>query len=221
MTIDTTQEALEKLTSVVGVPFGKIVDGLENFNHKNKGGVGQLIEEIAGVPRSSNNTDFPDGGELKSMSYSGKSIGSIAVGLLNKDVPSILSGGNWGDSMNRIKMMNVIFVLVNKVSLTPSDWFIERTLHIDLQKQVTLYRRLEEEYNIIANYIRTETKRFKKIRGTTSRGRYLQIRTKGSSTKRAIRHPQDGREISMNSFALYYTSSYSKEVLNANSLLRR
>lgn len=142
---------------------------------KNKGVAGFLVENLAGIPQTSNCLDCDDG-EVKCFPLkrlkNGKLVPkeTIAVTMIQ---PERLTSTAWSDSNAYKKLKNCLYIpylrtdAENITLYTPFIFSIEPT--------TAIYSALEADYNAIVEHARTTGG----LSESSGLGKYLQNRTKG------------------------------------------
>ena len=172
---------------------------------RNKGSRGQLIEQSLGVANSSDLKDLSDG-EIKSFT-----VGEpIAVTMLKHCLPEILEDSvSFADSKVADKLSQTIYV-----GFTRSNDYVGAAL-VNEETDPTHYQQLAEDYEFICDAIRKAFDRGDELHTINGPNGLLQIRTKGSKTKRGDYVPLTyaGQFLNDKAMAFYLRASFGKVVI--------
>ena len=185
---------------------------------KNKGSRGQLLETALGIPNSSNLKDLVDG-ELKTFTVGE----SIAVTQLKHCLSEIIEDGvTFADSKVGEKLSQTIYV-----GFTRSNDYVG-TAVLNPETHPEHYQELAEDYQFICEQIRIAFERgveldqlgFVNRKGEPSHtitgpNKLLQIRTKGSKTKKGdyVSLTFAGCTFNNKGMAFYLCGKFGKEVV--------
>lgn len=176
---------------------------LENFTFikpktKNKGYVGNYLENLIGIKNSKNNTDFFDGEMKKILLIKSKSNSKYRIGdLLIKETCAI-SMFNYDDmiqfrrSKYYQKMRNTLFVPVFEDNYNCQ---ILKPILINLEQNKEFESLLHIDYEFIRKNIKHDELK-------TINGEFIQLRRKGNKNNKT--------------YAFYYKRNYLKTVLEMN-----
>lgn len=199
-------------------PFGdflepEVMERVEADRGRNKGGLGNLLETVLGLPASTRLNDLTDG-ELKTHKSSsvGSPLETVAVTMLNTCIDDLLDDVPFRMSRPGRKMSRSIFVPVYRdPSVVAYDWRYLDPVFVDLgaQEWHGVADQLSHDFSEISREVREglltgDTM----LHGTTSRGRLLQIRTKDSKPYHPIYSKKAQRVISNKNYAFYLTKSF-------------
>jgi DNA mismatch repair protein MutH len=175
MTLELTIEAIcKRLEGICGQTYTCVLT-------RNKGKVGYFLEDLLGIPHTSNTLDCSDGEvkcfPLKKNGDHYKPKETIAVTMLNR---SDLKNKEFEESACYAKLKRTLYVPYFRTEDTIC--FSSPTL-IDLSEHSELFEQFKSDYDEIrAGFLADETL-------SSSNGAYLQNRTKGpghGSTSRAF-----------------------------------
>lgn len=129
------KEADEKISKLVGIPFGDLFS-VEDISTiiKNKGKTGQLLELALGKKLDSGNMDFEDG-ELKSnkCDANGKPLETVFITQISRCIDELIKEKSFEETHLFEKVNNILYVPVCKIG-APKEWKFLDSIHIDLTK---------------------------------------------------------------------------------------
>ena len=213
----------------VGIPFKEL---FPNFNRdeiiKNKGKVGQLMEERCGLELSNTTLDFKDG-ELKTSELKE----STAITMITSWIDDMIHGEPmpYADTKLAAKIRSMILMSLEKPSKDPSDWFFNNCIYVPVKNGTPLYNEIKKDYEKICELCYQQVYKKKitfyddykttcKIHGDgyihTTNGKYIQIRTKdaGGDKSKPIFSEKLKRDVTKKSrMAFYFHSNFKKDVL--------
>lgn len=173
---------------------------------RNKGGRGQLLEEMLGIPNSSRLTDMVDG-ELKSFTVGE----SIAITQLNHCLADIIDASvEFYDSKVYEKLKQTIYVAFSR----SNEYMGSKTIREETDTEH--FTKLAEDYGYISASVRQSYMNGQPLHTITGPNGLLQIRTKAAKrpdgTYKALCY--NGVELKDKGMAFYLTNSFGKEVVS-------
>ncbi len=152
MSLPTVQQARDALDDLAGIPFGEllsadVLDGLR----RNKGGSGQAIERLLGVPVDAARCDLADG-ELKTVrcDRDGYPLESVAVLQVGRWIDDLLGLPRFDATPLADKLRHVLLAGICKDADDPATWRVALVLDLDAGPGTELRRRYEQSYQRLA-----------------------------------------------------------------------
>jgi hypothetical protein len=172
----------------------------------NKGGRGQLIEIVLGIPNSSALMDLADG-ELKTFT-----IGeSIACTQLNHCLDEIANETSFASSKLGMKMSQTIYIGFDKITgQCKGNVTTNEVTHPEH------HQHLQEDYEFISAKVRLAMKRGTEITTINGPNRLLQIRTKASKNPRTGLYAPlmfNGKMLKNKGMAFYLHASFGNKLM--------
>lgn len=214
MKLKTAKEKIKKITKF---KFKEIFSesDLEKTN-KNKGIIGQLLEQKIGLKLSNTNKDF-ENGELKTYK-SDKNRDqkeTICITQISSIIDELIKNKKFKKTKLYEKIKNILFVPIYKKG-KPEEWIFLEPIHIKLSKNKSLYKKIKEDYNCICKKIKKYVTQNEKIKSISEN--YLQIRKKDTKNRHGSYHPIYSKEykkiVSDKNYAFYFKTNFIKDILN-------
>ena len=211
-------DAYNALLTKVNVPFGQYMtaEQLSNIEHaNNKGIVGQIIEDVLGLPHTSTLLDFDDG-ELKTNKCNHVSpVETIAVTQISTGIDDLLDNVPFEDSRVFNKIRNMLLVPMDKASNDVRQWKILACFVVSYDDPTyqRLFEQIKRDYISICNEVRQRLMPPSNGMLHTESGIYLQIRTKDSKPYTPIYSTTLDRDVSNKQYAFYFRKTLMKELL--------
>ncbi len=216
MKLKTAKEKIKKITNV---KFKKIFSesDLKKIN-KNKGIIGQLLEQKIGLKLSNTNRDF-ENGELKTYKSDKNRYQeeTICITQISSIIDELIKNKKFKKTKLYEKIKNVLFVPILKEE-NPKEWVLLKYIHIKLSKSKykSIYKILKEDYNYICKKLNEMINKDEKIHSIS--GQYLEIRTKDTKNKSGNYHPISSNKynkiVSDKNYAFYFTKNFIKDIIN-------
>ena len=171
----------------------------------NKGGRGQSIEKLIGLPLGSKLTDFDDG-EAKSF----KEDQPIKITALLHCIPELLDRSiSYSESKVGKKLKNVWFIKFNK----DNEFVCDHIFNKDNFRQVCYD--VSTDYNDCAEEFIRYYNNKEEIHTINGRNGYLQIRTNANPRKDGTYKPliYNGQQIYHCNMAFYLRNQFAREIL--------
>ena len=171
----------------------------------NKGGRGQSIEKLIGLPLGSKLRDFDDG-EAKSF----KEDQPIKITALLHCIPELLDRSiSYSESKVGKKLKNVWFIKFNK----DNEFVCDHIFNKDNFRQACYD--VSTDYNDCAEGFRRYYNNKEELHTINGRNGYLQIRSYGNPRKDGTYKPliYNGQQIYHRSMAFYLRNQFAREIL--------
>ena len=171
---------------------------------RNKGGRGQSIEQLLGLPNGITLLDFSNG-EGKSF----KSGQTIAVTMLRHCLPEILDRSvSYSQSKVGKKLKNVLFIKFSKFG----EYIDNLVFNVDNYRE--LFYNLSQDYNYICDEIRKRYDNNQELNTINGTHKLLQIRTKANKTTLGNYVPLEynGKRLKDKAMAFYLTTTFEKSI---------
>ncbi len=215
-------DVLPLLQQHAGQAFGEFLSPhelalLEAQPGINKGGLGQLLERVLSIPHSIDIHDLRDG-ELKTHKSSsvGLPLETVAVTQLRGCLDDLIDKVHFRDSRVGRKINRTIFVPVfREPTVVVHEWRYLPPVFVDLDDTMwhSVRAKLEDDFEAIADdTLYNLAHNDGDLHGTTSTGRYLQIRTKDSQPYSPILSSRLGRQVSNKNYAFYLTKEFIRAI---------
>ena len=173
---------------------------------RNKGGRGQSIEQLLGLPNGITLLDFADG-EGKSF----KSGQTIAVTMLQHCLPEILDRSvSYSQSKVGKKLKNVLFIKFSKFG----EYIDNLVFNVDNYRE--LCYNLSQDYNYICDEIRRRYNNKEELNTINGKHKLLQIRTKATKKSDGTYTPLEynGQQLKNKAMAFYLTRKFENLLFN-------
>jgi DNA mismatch repair protein MutH len=171
---------------------------------KNKGYRGQILEKTLGLKNCSDLTDFVDG-ELKTVTI-GQSNAITSVGHLLDEI--IEAKVDFENSKLYEKIKNIVWAIYDKKGELIKNTMVSSCENTELQEK------LIQDYNFIADEIRTRYKNRTELGTINGPNDILQIRTKASKVRGSyIPLVYKGFKLKDKYMAFYYKANYIKNLI--------
>ena len=171
---------------------------------RNKGGRGQSIEQMLGLPNGMTLLDFVNG-EGKSF----KTGQTIAVTMLQHCLDEVFDRSvSYSESNVGKKLKNVLFVKFAKTGEFVKSLVSNSQIHREL------HYKLSQDYNHICEEIRRRYDNNEELNTINGKHKLLQIRTKASKTKLGNYVPLEynGKRLKDKAMAFYLTRTFEKSI---------
>lgn len=201
--IMSTEEAFPLIENVCGTSLVEYYKsyGLKYNQKNNKGGSGNLLEEMIGIGQSSDPIDLTDG-EIKSF----KKGQTIAISMIRTHIHEVIEGWDFKDSWIYNKIKQTIFVPrwedknnKNKTFFVEAYLWNEKTYSEDFLK-------VEEDWNYICEEVNDWYWNGKLMSTVNGPNEFIQIRTKGGSKEGPIYYK--GVKVSEKPRAFYFKNPH-------------
>lgn len=182
MTFMRLEEVFDRLPELYNRRFSELraQENIDGFVI-NKGGTGQFLQRLLGMPNNSDLTDFEDG-ELKTNKsfQDGKPKETMFITQISRDFDELFFGENLTTNRLFTKISNLLYLPVCKEDANPENWYFLPAYHINTQESEILLNILLQDFLDIRDQILNHlNNQFDGLIHTSS-GRYIQVRSKDS-----------------------------------------
>lgn len=207
------EDARQKLNKIVGIKFKDLYSRKELKGIKiAKGNTGKLLEKIIGLTPGNTLRDFEDG-ELKTnkAKIDGSPMETMFISQISSRVDELLNKISFNQSWIYNKIARLIYVPVVKAKADPDEWYFLKHYFIKIERGDTLYKQLENDFNVICEKMIDDIENGDGFIHTSS-GKYIQIRTKNAKPYNPIFSNKYGKEISNKNFAFYFKKDFMNDI---------
>tara|TARA_R100000458_G_C8260073_1_gene235652 strand:- start:890 stop:1585 length:696 start_codon:yes stop_codon:yes gene_type:complete len=201
----STEDAWPLIEDVCGVPIKDYHEahGLQYSQYSNKGGSGQLLEDMIGIGKSSDPIDLTDG-EIKSY----KKGQTIAISMITTHIHELVEQYSFKDSWIYNKIKQTIFVPRWEDKNNKDNTFFVKPFLWNEESYPNDFLKIEEDWDYLCEEVNKCYRSGNLMRTISGPNKYIQIRTKGSGGGKDKPISYNGSIISNQKRAIYFMNPH-------------